>query len=402
MYLAKRPKYKDAFSSALRAIASIENPPLMVHALIEVGTLLSSINPQSANRVFESAYEAILKMPQAPRDDFLYRLVKKLVQLDFMDRAFEYSLEIENEVKRNDALILILNKHIQDGNLRNAHKIVEKIQNEPWKSLALFNILKEHLKRDELGTALGMLSQFRSDYWLGEAVKAVAVYIKKSGSLDSAVYEKVFQFIVGLSSDVSVDVLKSFLVSLAVQDEIKFVSESLERIPREQWEEVISAVVSSIIDRAELVEEFIDSLPEDAKLLAAGYVLDILLERPPSSEYLELVRKIGSFASSERLKVKAVRYLSKLHDYEGAWNLASSISDPHLRSLAFGSIAIEKLKEGDIDGAIDAALEVKDPRWGSWLLSEILAKIAEHQASGRVVEDIEERAEEQKRLWADE
>lgn len=44
MYLAKRPKYKDAFSSALRAIASIENPPLMVHALIEVGTLLSSIN----------------------------------------------------------------------------------------------------------------------------------------------------------------------------------------------------------------------------------------------------------------------------------------------------------------------------------------------------------------------
>lgn len=100
---------------------------------------------------------------------------------------------------------------------------------------------------------------------------------------------------------------------------------------------MISAVVSSIIDRVELVEEFIDSLPEDAKLLAAGYVLDILLERPPSSEYLELVRKIGSFVSSERLKVKAVRYLSKLHDYEGAWNLASSISDPpHLRSLAFG------------------------------------------------------------------
>lgn len=131
MHLAKRPKYKDAFSSALQAIASIENPPLMVHALIEVGTLLSSINPQSANRVLESAYEAILKMPQAPRDDFLYRLVKKLVQIDFMDRAFEYSLEIENEVKRNDALLLILNKHIQDGNLRNAHKIVEKIQNEP-------------------------------------------------------------------------------------------------------------------------------------------------------------------------------------------------------------------------------------------------------------------------------
>ncbi|WP_231855749.1 hypothetical protein [Thermococcus peptonophilus] len=370
--------------------------------MLEVGTLLSGINPQSASRVFESAHEAISEMPQPLKDDFLQRLVKKLVQVNLIEKAFEYSLELENEVKRNDSLILVLNSYVNEGNLRNAHRVVEYIQNEPWRSLALFSILKEHLKRGELGTALGLLSQFRSDYWLGEAVKSVAVYLKKSDNLDSAVYEKVFQFMASLSSDVSNDVLKSFLVGLAVQGEIKFVSESLKRIPREQWDEIISAIVSSIIDRGELVTEFLDSLPEDAKILAVGYVLDILLERPPSSEYLELVRKIGSFASSERIKVKAVRYLSKLHDYEGAWNLASSISDPHLRSLAFGSIAIEKLKEGDIDGAIDAALEVKDPRWGSWLLSEILAKIAELQASGQVVEDIEERAEKQKRLWADE
>ncbi|MBP1911933.1 hypothetical protein [Thermococcus stetteri] len=402
MHEVRHPKYKDAFSYALRTVAMIESAPLMVNALIEIGTLLSNINRQSALRVFESAYEAITKMPQPLKDEFLYSLVKRLVKADAIDTAFKYSLELDDEIKKNDVLILILNSYVDKGNLRKAHEVLDYIQSEPWRSLALFNILREHLKREEFGTTLGLLSQFRSDYWLGEAVKTAAFYLKKAGVWDSAVYEKFLDVLIELLPKMGAEVLRSFLIGLALQNDVEFVAKSLPRIPREYRDEVLPGIVSSIIDMPELLERFIDLLPEDARELVEAQILDYLLEAEPKSEYLSLVRKIGSMASSDRILVKVIRYLSKLHDYETAWELASSIKDPHLRSLAFGGIAVEKLKEGDIDGAIDATSEVKDPRWGSWLLSEILAKIAELQASGRVVEDIEERAEEQKRLWAKE
>ncbi len=96
-----------------------------------------------------------------------------------------------------------------------------------------------------------------------------------------------------------------------------------------------------------------------------------------------------------------VTYLSKLGEFDEALRSAELVRGNYLRSLAFGSIAVSKLKSGDIDGgAIDAALEVKDPKWGgSWLLSEILTKILELQAGGEVSEDIEERAELQRNLW---
>jgi len=43
--------------------------------------------------------------------------------------------------------------------------------------------------------------------------------------------------------------------------------------------------------------------------------------------------------------------------------------------LAFGEIAMGYLRQGDLDKAIDAVMNVKDPKWNSRLLGEILVKI---------------------------
>lgn len=140
---------------------------------------------------------------------------------------------------------------------------------------------------------------------------------------------------------------------------------------------MIFVVVFFIIDRVEFVEEFIDLLFEDVKLFVVGYVLDIFFERFLSLEYLEFVRKIGFFVFLECLKVKVVCYFLKFYDYEGVWNFVFFTSDFYLCFFVFGSIVIEKFKEGDIDGVIDVVFEVKDLRWGLWLFSEILVKIVE-------------------------
>jgi len=398
MHKAKNPRYGEAFTRALKAVASIDNPLLLVKALIEVATFLGKTGSKGAGKTFTQAYESIKTFPQPLRDEMLEELVHRLLELGRIDDAFFYAREIENGVKRNDALLRVLHSYVGRDNLRKARLILELIEDEPWHSIAAYEVLKEHLKREEFGSAIKVLSEFKSEYWLGEAMKAVAVHLKKA-NVPEGTYEKFVDVALGISSSVGFEVLMSFLVGVAAQGEIDFVIGVLSKVPRELRPELLKSIVLAVLDRPELLERLIDRLIGDEKEFVMSSILDALLERRPNYEYYELVKRIGSETDSERVIVKAVRYLSKLRAYDDAWELASKVANPYLRSLAFGSIAVEKLKENDVDGAIDASLEVKDPRWGSWLLSEIIAKILEVQTGGELREDIEERAEAQRKLW---
>lgn len=397
-YLTKKPVYGEAFKRALNAIASIDNPILIVKALIEVATFLGKAGSKSATKIFTQAYEAVGELPQPLRDEMLKELVQRLLELGRVNDAFFYAKDIEDNVKRNDILLRVLHHYIEGGNLRKAQLILELIEDEPWHSIAAYEVLKEHLKREEFGSAIKVLSEFKSEYWLGEAMKAVAVHLKKA-NVPEGTYDKFVDIALGISSEVGFEVLVSFLTGVAAQGDVDFVIRVLPRVPRGLRPSLLRSIVQTVLDRPELLEKLVDQLVEDERELVMGLVLDSLLEKPPDREYSRLVKKIGYLTTNERTLVKAVRYLSKLHSYENALGLASKITNPYLRSLAFGSIAVEKLKENDVDGAIDASLEVKDPRWGSWLLSEILAKILEVQVGGELKEDIEERAEVQRRLW---
>ncbi|MCD6372134.1 MAG: hypothetical protein J7L37_01075 [Thermococcus sp.] len=398
MYRAKKPLYKDAFKYALNATASIESPPLMAKALIEVASYLSKVSPSAGKKTFHEAYEVILTFPQPLRDDMLASLFERLLESGLVNDALFYAYEVEDTVKRNDLLLKALHVYLKRGNMRKAYLIVEKIQEEPWKSIGAIETIKEHLKREEFGSAIRVLSEIKSEYWLCEAMKEVAMHLKSS-DVPKTTYEKFVDIALGMSVEGSFDVLRSLLIGLAVQGEIKFVMSILKRLPEEQREEILSGIAQSLADKEEQLSHFLDSLEGDEFDKVAHVTMDRLLERQPSEEFVPIVMKIGNRSSEDSVLVKVVRYLSKAGRFSEAWSFAGKVRGNHLRSLAFGSIAVEKLRVGDIDGAIDAALEVKDPKWGSWLLSEILTKILELEAGGKVREDIEEKAKAQRELW---
>ncbi len=401
MYRAKNPLYKEAFKYALNATASIEAPPLMAKALIEVASYLSKVSPSTAKKTFHEAYEVILTFPQPLRDDMLVALSERLLEIGLVDDALFYAHDVEDTVKRNDLLLKILRVYLKEGNMRKAYLIVGKIEEEPWRSIGAIETIKEHLKREEFGSAIRVLSEIKSDYWLGEAMKEVAIYLKNS-DVPTATYEKFVDIALGMSGEGGFEVLRSLLIGLAAQGEINFVMSILKKLPESQREDILLGIAQAIVDKEGYLSQFIDSLGEENFDSVAHVVMDSLLERRPSKEYVPVVIKIGSRSSDDAVLVKVVRYLSKAGKFEKAWDFAGKVRGNYLRSLAFGSIAVEKLKVGDIDGAIDAALEVKDPRWGSWLLSEILTRILELEAEGKVREDIEERAKAQRKFWSGE
>ncbi|NJE61694.1 hypothetical protein [Thermococcus sp. 21S7] len=398
MYRAKKSEYKTAFKYAFNAAASIENPVLLVKALVEIGTYLKRADSKTSQKVFHQAYESILTFPEPLKDDLLEELVIRLLELDMPDDALFYATDVEDSVKRNDLFLKILRVYLKKGNMRRARLIIEQIDDEPWHSIAAIEAIKEHLKREEFGSAIRVLSELKSEYWLGEAMKEVAVYLKNS-DVPTATYEKFVDIALGMSSDTGFDVLRSLLIGLGNQGELDFVMDILGRVYPDERLSIIEGIVKTSVDKEDVLFDLINHLEGEEFERIAGFIMDQLLSRSAHGRYLRLVEAIGERTMEDSVRVKVATYLAKLGDFEGALKFAQLVRGHYLRSLAFGSIAVAKLKAGDIDGAIDAALEVKDPKWGSWLLSEILTKILELHAEGEVSEDIEERAEHQRILW---
>ncbi len=398
MYRAKKPEYKTAFRYAFNAVATIDNPVLLVKALIEIGTYLRRTNSKTAAKVFHQAYESILTFPEPLRDDLLEELAVRLLELGMADDALFYATDIEDSVKRNDLLLKILRVYLKRGDMRKARLIIEQIDDEPWHSIAAIEAIKEHLKREEFGSAIRVLSELKSEYWLGEAMKEVAMHLKNS-DVPTATYEKFVEIALGMSSETGFDVLKSLLVGLGNQGELKFVMSILNRLEPEEKFSVLEGIVKTSLDKVDVLMALVKMLEEPEFERISGFIMDQLLEKPLDLKYKPLVVYIGERTREDVILVKVTTYLAKLGEFEDAQRFAQLVRGHYLRSLAFGSIAVAKLKRGDIDGAIDAALEVKDPKWGSWLLSEILTKILELHTEGSVKEDIEEKAEHQKVFW---
>ncbi|WP_258083045.1 hypothetical protein [Thermococcus thermotolerans] len=398
MYRAKKPEYKTAFKYAFNAAASIENPVLLVKALVEIGTYLKRVDARTSQKVFHQAYESILSFPEPLKDDLLEELVIRLLELDMPDDALFYATDVKDSVKRNDLFLKILRVYLKKGNMRRARLIIEQIDDEPWHSIAAIEAIKEHLKREEFGSAIRVLSELKSEYWLGEAMKEVAVHLKNS-DVPTATYEKFVDIALGMSSDTGFDVLKSLLIGLGSQGELDFVMKILERMYPDERLSILEGIVKTSVDKEEVLLTLLGYLEGEEFERIAGVIMDQLLSKGVNAKYLPLVRTIGEHTREDTIRVKVVTYLSKLGEFDEALRFAGLVRGNYLRSLAFGSIAVSRLKSGDIDGAIDAALEVKDPKWGSWLLSEILTKILELQAEGEVSEDIEEKAKHQKVLW---
>jgi tetratricopeptide (TPR) repeat protein len=398
-YRLKNPRYKEAFKRSFNALETIENPPLMVRAMIELGTYLAKVGAPSASKVFQQADEIISDFPQPLKDELIEVLVLRLLELEMVDDALFYVVDIEDNVKRNDLLLKILRVYLKAGKMRKARLILEQLKDEPWHSIGSIETIKEHLKREEFGSAIRVLQGLKSEYWLGDAMKEVASYLKTT-DVPRATYEKFVEIALGMSTENGFGILKSLLVGLAAQGELEFVTGVLSRLSAEQRLEIARGIVLTVLDNETVLEKLVDSFQGPEREELSRFILDNLLESPPDVKYRSLVEKIGEVTNDDTLLVKVVRYLSKLGDLGEAAKFADRVRGNYLRSLAFGSIATERLQRGDIDGAIDAALEVRDSRWGSWLLSEILTKILELQVEGRIrEEDMERKAENQRAFW---
>lgn len=394
LFLLKSEEYKKAFTKAIETTRYIDDPVLMVKALIEIARYLGKAKIPASGKVFHQAFEMIQEFPNPLHDELIGGMTNALLELKRYDDALFYANEIRDETKKSEVLLKLLTLYVKRENIRKAHLILKNITEEPWYSIAALELLKTHLKRGEFGSAVKIFQSLKNRRWINEATKEIATYLR-GHKASKAALEK---FVLGISDELSFDALRNLLVGLGSSGEIDFVMRILRKMPPDERIKTLNELSVEIMENEKLLEELMRNLDKEDFIPVAKFLLTKLLEKP-DKRYTKVVEIIGARTGNERILVKVVTFLAKIGEYDKALHFAHRVTDNHLRSLAFGSIAVNLLKKGDIDRAIDTALEVKDPKWGSWLLGELLVKILKLARNKDVKDDLEIRAKEQRELW---
>ena len=111
--------------------------------------------------------------------------------------------------------------------------------------------------------------------------------------------------------------------------------------------------------------------------------MNAVLENPELGSE-RVVNAVGKSTSSEEVWAKISRYYVIKGELDVAMKIARLVKSPELRSLIMADLAHQLLKRGEVERAIDAALEVRDERFASILVAEILIGALEKELEGKV------------------
>jgi tetratricopeptide (TPR) repeat protein len=402
-YLLKRKEdseYKRAFSWALSAVGNIENPLLMLKAMIEVSRYLylSGMDDKSRD-VIQSAYESALLLKGPARDVALEEIALGSLFIGRPDDALFYATDIQDTKKKDETIAEVVRAYLRSGNIRKASSLLDSISSPELRSRLSFAVIKKHLERGEFASAMRLLPRIESDYWLDISVEAIAKKLAEN-DVPAKVYEKFVEAMKELSNSRGRDYLTTFLVGISSRVGGQFVARVVNALERNFRLGVAKGIIGTLLSQPTELYGFLEVLalpPEEFDVMARD-ILDKLLKEAPSEIYHKVVLLIGKKTEDESVLVKIVTYLSKLGSLDEAMVFAKQIVDPYLRSLAFGAIAIGYLKKGDVGKAIDAVAEVHDREWGSWLMGEVLVKVLESGVGESAEEELGERAKKHREL----
>lgn len=397
LYGVQNRRYKEAFTKAVEASREIENPKYLIRALIEIGRYIAKCGIPAYKKVFYQAFEMAKGL--GTRDELIEEIIQALVELKDYDEALYYAIELADKIKRSENFLNLLSYYLKIGKMRKAHFIVNHLEDEPWRSIAAVETLKVHLKREEYGSAIRVLNAIKNPYWLSEGIRETAIHLKTQGA-PRATLEKFVNIAKNMSEDHGEEVLTNLLIGFGIVGEVELALNILSYLPPKRRTSILIELTARIMDDPKILEDLMIRLEGELFNKVGKFIMGRVLENP-SIDYRALTDIIGNKARDEALLTKVVTYYAKMREYQRAITLAQRIKDNYLRSLAFGSIAVNLLKEGNVDRALEMAFEVRHPKWNSWLMAELLVKILEQAKEQEIENDLEEKAKGEKALWGD-
>jgi tetratricopeptide (TPR) repeat protein len=387
---ARDGNYKTAFLMALETAKEIEDPVRMFQALLSIGYSLGRAGLKSSKKIYQGVLEdsRILSPPQ--RDEIMRIAATYMIALGEIGEAITYALEIVNPKLRNGVLLDIVRANTRmigreqlkaAYRLRKSKLVLEYIDEEPHRSKALLELIKAYIILGSYENGISLLREIGSREWARQAFKEVAFYLKERevlghyiDSLETVANELITKF--------GKEFTEELALAFALSGEGVPAVELIRKL--ENSDEIFIRMALELLERDHnVLPAFISALDEHEAELVGKAIMNRILERPELGNW-EIVKAIGKSTPSEEIWAKIARYYVLTGDFDGARKIGSLLRNSKLRSIVMADVAHHLVKEGDVERAIDAALEVRDPKFSSILVSEILIKALEQELPGRV------------------
>ncbi|NJE04993.1 prenyltransferase [Thermococcus sp. M36] len=387
---AKHNGYRAAFLKSIETAREIDDPVRMFRALLSTAYSMRKAGIKSAKRIFRGVLEDSKVLPRQHRDAVMASAVSYLISLGDFGDAVVYALEITDGRLRDDLLLEIIrvnSKTISRERLKVTYRLrrsqlaLEYIRNEPQRSKALFEFIKSHLAVGNYEKSISLLGQIGRREWARQAFKEVVFYLKERGVLGHYI-DVLVETARGLAERFG----ESFKWELALAFALTGEGFSAVELVRELEDpgEILVRLAVELFDRDPYVlPAFIDALDDDETTLVGKALLNRILDNP-SPSLAGLVEAVVKNTRSEEVWVKAARYYVLTDRLDLAKEIGLRIQNPKLRSVVMADVAHSLLRKGRVGEAVDAALEVREPKYSSILISEILVGALDRELSGRV------------------
>ncbi|AFL95702.1 hypothetical protein CL1_1503 [Thermococcus cleftensis] len=387
---ARDRNYKTAFLKALETAKEIEDPVKMFRALLSVGYSLHRAGLKSSKRIYQGVLEDSRILPPPQRDVIMATAARYMLALGEIGEAITYALEIEDVKLRDDVLLEIIRANtrmIEKEQLKVAYRLrksklaLEYIEEEPHRSKALLEIIKAYIALGSYENGISLIRSIGVKEWARQAFKEVSFYLKERDvlghyidSLEAVAQELIEKF----GEEFTEDLALAFALSGEGVPAIELIR------GRENGEEVMTRIALELLERDhDVLPAFIAALNEREAEIVGRAVMNRILEKPELGNW-EIIKAIGKSTPSEEIWAKIARYYVIMGELEGAMKIGSILRDTRLHSVVMADVAHHFLKKGDVERAIDAALEVREPKFSSLLISEILVKALEQELPRRV------------------
>ncbi len=384
---ARKPVFKDAFIKALETAKEVDDPLKMLQALVSVGYMMGRAGIRSYKRVFLQVSEDSALLPDKLRDGVMRSIALSLLRLGEIGEAVTYAVEIRDQRLRQETMVFIVRqvaRSIERKPIRVAYSLrkirlaLEYITDEPYRSKALLELMKAFIALKSYENALATVRGMGSKGWARQAFKELIYRLKAQGALEEYIglIEELADEMVGRFGE---SFTQELATAFALSGRGDVAAELMERLGDEG--ETVKLALELLRKYPRVLPSFLKALEPETALSVGKAVMNAILERPERGDW-EVIKAVVEKAGSEDILAKVARFYVLKGHAEEARKIGSALDDLHLRSVVMADVARHYLGAGDIDRAINAALEVRDTGYTSMLMSEILVKALEAELGG--------------------
>ncbi|WP_367883305.1 tetratricopeptide repeat protein [Thermococcus peptonophilus] len=208
--------------------------------------------------------------------------------------------------------------------------------------------------------------------WAKIAFKELTFSLNKRGVIDKFIgglSELANEFSSRFGADFVIELAEAFLLAGKPDIAVRMLHNLEDSL------HAISEVALDVLEKnPAIIPDFLEVLSDEDARIVGKLLMDKILENPTKA-LEEVVKAVARRVRSEAMWVKVARYYTLLGEVETARNIGGVVlQDPKLRSIVLADVARSYLKQNRIEEAIDAALEVRDRKFASLLMSEILVR----------------------------